>query len=435
MPPIPDHSDIFTENCRLEPYWWRAAPHEQQASGTPPPRVDVAIVGSGITGLTAALHLLEAGRSVAVFDAREPGYGASTRNAGYVGRTLKHTFGEILQSAGLKQAIRVYRELMQAFLSVGEAVAKWNIDCRYRKQGRFLMATSPAMYEAMLREFELRRKNLDEPFSAVSRDEQRTEIDTKLYHGGVRIEDHAGLHPGLYHLGLLSRARTAGALVLGFTPVAAIAGSPGDFEVKTPTGSTRARDVLIATNGYTGDLLPWLKKRVIPFDAYVITTDGLDPALVARLLPTDRTYIDWNFNVDYIRRAPDDPSRIVFGGLTGERVKDLRTMAKRLHARLHRIFPALKTARIDNVWTGRCAGTLDLYPHIGTHAGIHYALGYCFAGVPMGTWFGRKLAERIIGKTAEPSVFADRPLPSHFLYWGNPWFVPWAIRILGRHDA
>jgi glycine/D-amino acid oxidase-like deaminating enzyme len=428
-------SDIFTENCRPEPYWWRAAPRQKEQSGSPPRKVDVAIVGSGITGLTTALHLLEAGRSVAVFDARELGYGASTRNAGYIGRTLKHTFGEIVESAGLNQAIHVYRELMQAFLSVGEAVAKWNVGCRYRKQGRFLMATSPAMYESMVREFELRRKHLGEPFSPVDRSEQRLEIDTDLYHGGVRIEDHAGLHPGLYHSGLLSKARALGAAALGFTPVSAIEGSRGTFEVKTPSGSTEARDVLIATNGYTGDLLPWLKKRVIPFDAYVTTTEPLDPGLVTRLLPTDRTYIDWNFNVDYIRRAPDHPSRIVFGGLTGGPVKDLRGIARRLHARLHRIFPELKKVRIDNVWTGRCAGTFDLYPHLGTYQGIHYALGYCFAGVPMGTWFGRKSAERIIGNTAEPSVFAERRLPSHPLYRGNPWFVPWAIRFLSRHDA
>src|SRR5688572_19193266 len=181
-----NESEIFTKNCRLEPYWWRAAPHEREAAGSSPETVDVAIVGSGITGLTAALHLVEAGRSVVVFDTKEPGYGASTRNAGYVGRTLKHTFGDIVEAAGLNQAIRVYRELMQAFRSVEEAVTKWNIDCHYRKQGRFLMATSPAMYEAMLREFELRRKHLGEPFSPIGRGEQRTEIDTHLYRGGVR---------------------------------------------------------------------------------------------------------------------------------------------------------------------------------------------------------------------------------------------------------
>jgi glycine/D-amino acid oxidase-like deaminating enzyme len=431
---MPSATSIFTETCRLEPYWWRAAPHERETSGSPPSAVDVAIIGSGITGLTAALHLAEAGRSVLVLDSKEPGHGASTRNAGYVGRTLKHAFGEIISIAGRDHAVRVYRELMQAFHSVADAVKRWNIDCRYRRQGRFLMATSPAMYEAMLREFELRKQHLGEDFSPVARGEQRAEIDTPLYHGGVRIEDHAGLHPGLYHRGLLAKARELGVSVSGFTPVTALSGDLGARELKTPGGTIRARDVLVATNGYTGDLVPWLKRRVIPFDAYVIATEPLDEALVAKLLPADRTYIDWNFNVDYIRRAPDDPRRIIFGGLTGERVPDMRAIAIRLHARLLRIFPSLAGARIDHVWTGSCAGTLDLYPHLGTHDGVHYALGYCFAGVPMGTWFGLKSAERIMGKTANPSVFADRPLPSHPLYWGNPWFVPWAIRILSRHD-
>jgi glycine/D-amino acid oxidase-like deaminating enzyme len=426
--------DVFTPACRLEPYWWRAAPHENEPPGNLPASVDVAIVGSGITGLIAALALARAGRSVVVLDAREPGYGASTRNAGYVGRTLKHTFGEIIESHGLNQAVRVYRELMQAFLSVGEAVTTWNIDCCYRQQGRFLMATSPSMYEAMVREFELRAKHLGEPFSTVSRSNQREELDTELYHGGVRIDDHAGLHPGLYHAGLLTNARALGVAVHGFTPATAIVSGARDHELLTPAGALRARDVLVATNGYTGDLIPWLKRRVIPFDAYVITTERLDLSLVAKLLPADRTYIDWNFNVDYIRRAPDDLSRIVFGGLTGGPVADLRAMAKRLHARLVRVLPALSGARIDNVWTGRCAGTLDLYPHLGTHNGIHYALGYCFAGVPMGTWFGKKAAERILGAGVSPSVFAERPMPSHPLYRGNPWFVPLAMKYMSRHD-
>lgn len=137
---------IFTPQCRLEPYWWRAAPRENEPQGTLPKSVDVAIIGAGITGLTTALHLVEAGRSVAVLDASEPGHGASTRNAGYVGRTLKHTFGELIEAHGLSHAVNVYREMMQAFLSVKEAVEKWRIDCCYRRQGRFLMATSPLMY-------------------------------------------------------------------------------------------------------------------------------------------------------------------------------------------------------------------------------------------------------------------------------------------------
>jgi glycine/D-amino acid oxidase-like deaminating enzyme len=426
--------DVLTPDCRLEPYWWRAAPHRSEPAGSLPRSADVAIIGSGITGLTAALHLAHGGRSVIVLDAAEPGYGASTRNAGYVGRTLKHTFGELLQSFGLDHAQRVYNELMQAFRSVKETIDAFSIDCFYRPQGRFLMATSPAMYEALLREFDLRAKHLGEPFSPVGRQDQPAEIGSDLYHGGVRIDDLAGLHPGLYHKGLLANALSLGVTVKAYTPVTAIARDGGRFELSTPAGRLVARDVLVATNGYTGTVIPWLNRRVIPFDAYIMTTERIDPALIAKLLPTDRTYIDWNFNVDFIRRTPDDPARINFGGLTGSHVTDLRLMARKLHKRLTRIFPELVETRIDHIWTGRCAGTFDLYPHMGTHDGIHYALGYCFAGVPMGTWFGIRTAGKILGSNEPPSVFAERPFPSHPLYWGNPWFVPLAISYLSRHD-
>ena len=332
-----ERATVLTPDCRFEPYWWRAAPHEPEKAGILPPSADVAIIGSGITGLVAAIYLARAGRSVVVLDAREPGYGASSRNAGYIGRTLKHTFGEIIASHGLDHAVRVYREVMLAFQSVAETVRSLKIDCCYRPQGRFLMATSPAMYKAMLHEFAMREKYLCEQFVPIARSEQGSEIGTDLYHGGVRIEDHAGLHPGLYHRGLLTNSVALGVAVRGFTPATAITGTQGQIRVATPVGDLNARDVLIATNGYTGDLVPWLKRRVIPFDAYMIATESLDSGLVARLLPSDRTYIDWNFNVDFIRRAPDDSSRILFGGLTGRRVSDLRAMARSLHGRLTRI--------------------------------------------------------------------------------------------------
>src|SRR5207253_6067313 len=98
------------------------------------------------------------------------------------------------------------------------------------------MATSPAMYKAMLHEFEMREKHLDEPFVPVARSEQGSDIGTALYHGGVRIEDHAGLHPGLYHRGLLTSSIALGVAVRGFTPATAIAGVQGRFRVITPVG-------------------------------------------------------------------------------------------------------------------------------------------------------------------------------------------------------
>lgn len=426
-------SSALSAKASFDPFWWRAAPHEQRHASVPPVKTDVAIVGSGITGLTAAIDLARGGRQVTVFEAHEPGHGASTRNAGYVGRTLKHGFGEIMEHDGLDQAKRVYGELMEAFLAVKDAVETEKIDCHYKQQGRLLLATSPQMRDAMAKEFALREKHLGEPFETVDRAEQRDEIATDRYFGGVRIKDHAGLHPGLYHQGLLDAARAAGVTICAFTPVYGFRKEAGGFTVFVKGAKVAARELVMATNGYSGPAWKWLQRRFIPFDAYQAVSAPMSENRVKAMLPGDRTFIDWNFNVDWMRIAPGDPTRIQFGGLTGERDADLRIMAERLQQRLLRIFPDLDEVRFEHVWTGKCAGTFDINPRIGSHEGVYYAGGYCFAGVPMGTLFGRKIAKRILGQKGGESVF-DTPVPSKFFYNGNPWFVPLALKWMSRGD-
>lgn len=421
------------ERASLDPWWWRAAPLRAERGAPPPSRVEVAIVGAGITGLVAAIDLALAGRQVVVLDAHEPGHGGSTRNAGYVGRSLKHGIGEIAERDGLQRAVRVYRELREASDAVRETVERHRIDCHYRVQGRLLLATCAAMRDAMLREYELRARHVGETSVPIDRAGQRAEVATDLYAGGVRIDDQAGLHPGLYHRGLLEAAGRAGALVCGFAPVTAIDRDGDGFVLRLAGGAVRAREVIVATNGYSGRAWPWLQRRVIPFDAYQAVSEPLGEVRVAALLPADRTFIDWNFDTDWFRRVPDDPSRILFGGQTGGRGVDLRAMAQRLRARMRRIFPDLADLRVAHVWTGKCAGTFDAEPRIGRHEGIHYAGGYCFIGVPVGTLFGLKLARRVLGRPGAESAF-DRPFVTRAWYRGNPWFVPLAFRWMARHD-
>jgi len=419
----------------LEPYWWQAAPRRkaEPADFPSPARVDVAIVGSGITGLVAAMELARAGRSVVIFESGEPGIGASSRNAGYVGRTFKYTFGELLEKQGVDYAKALYGELRHAFETVRNVIRDENIDCGFVMQGRYLMAASAGQRESLLREFDLRARHLGDSYTPVSRADQHREIATDLYHGGVVIADMAGLHPGLYHQGLLDRALAAGVTLLSFTPVQGIRREAGGFEVATPRGRLVARDVIFATNGYSGPAFPWLQRRVVPFDAYMIATETLPSSVLDAVLPGKRTFIDWNFDVDFIRRSPDD-SRILFGGNTGVIGADLHRMAEALRQKLRRMLPRLGDVALAHCWTGRCAGTRDLYPHIGVEDGIHYAVGYCFAGVPMGTHFGRILASRILGRGDAQSVFWQRPFAAIPFYRGNPWFVPYAMRWYARHD-
>jgi glycine/D-amino acid oxidase-like deaminating enzyme len=425
---------LFTADFKDTPYWWDAAPRATAIPAAPPAKIDVAIVGSGITGLNAALELARAGRSVVVLDAEDLGHGASTRNAGYVGRSLKHSFGELMQRHGSAYAVAVYREMQAAFDAVATRVREEQIECGFKICGRLVLTKAQRQYDDIARELELRRTHLGTDFTMLPRAALRDEIASDLYCGGALIPDLGAIHPGLYHRGLLERARAAGATLIGRTPVERIAPVDGDgFEVTTPQGTTRAGDVLVATNGYTGPLVPWLQRRLIPFDAYMIATEPLAPALMDRLLPTDRTYIDHVHDIISMRRSPDG-TRILFLWRTGTRPTGAREKGAQLWLDAVRIVPEIATLKVSHSWTGRCAGTFDLWPHLVKRDGIHFAGGYCFAGVPMGTYLGTKAAHRILGDKEGDTVFAERGFPAVPFYSGNPWFVPAVMRYYGLRD-
>jgi glycine/D-amino acid oxidase-like deaminating enzyme len=425
---------VFTADFKDTPYWWDAAPRATAIPTAPPANIDVAIVGSGITGLNAALELARAGRSVVVLDAEDLGHGASTRNAGYVGRSLKHSFGELMQRHGTAYAVAVYREMQAAFDAVATRVREEQIECGFKIRGRLVLTKAPRQYDDIARELELRKTHLGSDFTMLPRAALRDEIASDLFCGGALIPDLGSIHPGLYHRGLLERARAAGATLIGRTPVERIvAAGGGGFEVTTPLGMTRARDVLVATNGYTGPLMPWLQRRLIPFDAYMIATEPVAPAVMNRLLPTDRTYIDHVHDIISMRRSPDG-TRILFLWRTGTRPTDARDKGAQLWLDAVRIVPEIATLKVSHSWTGRCAGTFDLWPHLVRRDGVHFAGGYCFAGVPMGTYLGTKAAHRILGNRAGDTVFAERGFPTVPFYSGNPWFVPAVMKYYGLRD-
>ncbi|WP_374650018.1 NAD(P)/FAD-dependent oxidoreductase [Dongia sp.] len=411
---------------KTDPYWWEAAPRPDLAAPDLPARVDVAIVGSGYTGLIAALKLAEAGRSVAVFDSDAIGAGASSRNAGFVGRTLKYSFGDLVKSKGLPHAVATYREMQAAFQAVADTVAEYAIDCAFCAHGRLVVAETAGQFEDLKREYELRHRHLGSPFEILDLAALPREIGSPRYRGGVVLPDLASIHPGLYHQGLVKAAIARGVALYPFTRVGALSRESSGFSVVTERGPLLAGHAILATNGYTDGLLPWLQRRLIPFDAWQMATEALPAGLIDRLLPNDRTYIDSYMNIDAIRRSPDG-SRILYCGKTGER-SDQVTMGKRLAGELRAVFPELKDIGVSHSWTGRCAATFDLLPHLGTHQGIHYAVGYCFAGLPMGSHFGRLLAQRILRPGSVSSVFADRPFKTVPFYRGNNWFVPWMMR-------
>jgi glycine/D-amino acid oxidase-like deaminating enzyme len=426
-------SNLLTSDFKNQPYWWDRAPPLPVASDGARVATDVAIVGSGLTALSAALTLLRAGREVVVFDSENPGFGASRRNAGYLGRTLKKSFPDLMEALGREAAVAIYRELGAALQTTRALISEEEIDCYAASHGRFIGATSVTHYDRMAKELEITKRHLGFDFHMVPKSEQRDEIASDLYEGGAVIPDLGSLHPGLYHKGLLERVLTAGGVVRGQTEVRSIERDGRQFRLRTSAETVTARDVIVATNGYTPRGFRWHARRVIPFTAYMAATEVLAEEQLRHLLPHGRTVIDTNLNVDYVRPAPDT-CRLLFGGATGSKLATVDAIASRLSALIGRILPDLAGVRLSHLWTGCCAGTFDMMPHMGCNDGIWYGMGYNFAGVPMGTYFGRKIAQQILGLPEGRSVFHSTRFPTIPLYNGNPWFVPYAMRYFDWRD-
>ena len=414
---------IFTEDVRFEPWWWEAtAP--PSLSDTPLPRaVDVAVVGAGFTGLSAALELARAGRSVLVLDAGAPGEGASTRNGGMIGSGHRVGLAQLIRRYGRQTALMLLKEGLAAQDFAMEFIEREQIACDLVRSGRFRGAWRATHYEAMGREVDALRRAIGLEADMVPRAEQHREIASDAYHGGVVYHRHGGLHPGLFHKGLMERALAAGGTVAGSAPATAIAREAGGFQVQTTRGRVAARDVIVATNGYTGPLTPGLRRRLIPVPSYMIATEPLPPGTIERLVPGGRMIVESRSRHCYYRPSPDG-TRILFGGRASLTTIDPRAGGRILHRLMTGVFPELSEVKVTHAWRGFVAFSRDYLPHLGRHDGLHYALGYNGSGVAMAPYLGHKVALQVLGRPEGRSPFDATAFPAIPFYTGRPWFLP-----------
>ena len=189
-------------------------------------------------------------------------------------------------------------------------------------------------------------------------------------------------------------------------------------------GDVSAKDVFIATNGYTGPATPALRRRLIPIGSYIIATAPLSEAIAARLLPKRRMVFDSRHFLHYFRVTAD--RRLLFGGraeFSGPTLESAGRATAILHHGMTSIFPELSGTPIDYSWSGHVAFTRDQMPHAGRLDGMYYAGGYCGHGIAMATYLGGLMARRIAGETFEHPLI-DRPFPAVPFYDGRPWFLP-----------
>lgn len=427
-------SEEFPNAFRPYPYWWEQSPRPKLPPSDLPASVDVVVVGSGYTGLNAALQTARGGRSTLVFDAEAAGFGCSTRNGGQISTSIKPGFSALSKRYGEQTAFAILKEGHDALSWIGHFLDEEGIDCDFKVPGRFHAAHSARRYEKLAREIENQPKGLEVPAHVVPRSEQRRELGTDVYHGGVVFEAHASLDPGRFHAGLLQKVLDAGAAVRGNCPVTRIDRQNDGFLVNVPGGKVKARDVVIATNGYTGTLSPWQRRRVIPIGSYVIATDRVDPTVMADVMPGDRVVSDSRKVVYYYRPSPDR-SRILFGGRVTNGEVDPRLSGTLLRRELLRLFPQLDGIGVSHSWMGRVAYTFGTMAHLGRHDGMYYAMGYCGSGVSMASYLGMKTGLQVLGRKEGRSPLQDTSFSTRPLYTGKPWFLPASVAWYRLMDA
>jgi len=424
-------SDVqFAPNAKMEPYWWEASPRPVLPEPALPARTDAVVVGCGYTGVSAALTLAREGREVVVFDAEHAGWGCSTRNGGQIHTKLRQGLGTLAKAHGKDRAVAMIKEVTSARNYIEDLIRREAIDCDWNVCGLFVGAHRAGDYDALAADRPVYQRECGIEADMVPRAEQHREIGTDTYYGGLLVHNNASLHPAKFHAGMLDRAIKAGAKIALHCPVTKVERDGNEFVVTHARGTIRAKNVIMASNGYTNtsDASPALRRRVVPIGSYVMATEELPADLMKRLMPKMRVIIETRQVVYYYRASPDG-RRFVMGGRVAAGETDPTISGPLLHNALTRIFPEVKDAKITHSWMGFVAYTFDSLPHVGVHDGIHYAMGYCGSGAHLAPYLGHKIALKVLGRDQDARTAYDGlAFRSRPFYSGTPWFVGAAVR-------
>ncbi len=413
-------------------YWLTTTEMPQGTPGNLPPRAEVAIIGAGFTGLSAATALAKKSISVAVLEANSIGWGASSRNGGMVLTGLKLSAETLVKRYGMELTRRMYATSLESIDLVEQIVREENIACGFSRCGHVEVACKQSHFDGYGRLVEVIAKEFKHELRIIPRHELGSEIGSGIYFGGIVDETSAGVNPAQYVSGLATAALRAGACIYENARVLQIQrntqnGSRG-FSVLTSRGNIFALNVLVATSGYTSAATPALQKKIIPIGSFIIATERLPQDLARELSPRNRMIFDSKHYLHYYRLTPDN--RMLFGGRAAffpETKNTIHRSAEILQRDLIEVYPQLRDSKIEYAWGGTLDFCFDTMPHAGHTDGIHYALGYAGHGVAMATYLGTKMAETMSG-AVNNIPYAAIPFPGAplGLYNGRRWFLPFA---------
>ena len=273
-------------------YWLTTASMPDGTGGDLPVSVDVAVIGAGYTGLSAARTLAKHGAKVVVLEANRIGWGASSRNGGMVLTGMKLDVATLSARYGMDMTRRMYAESLASIDLVEQIVREENIACDFSRCGHLEVACKQSHFDSYARSVEVIAREFNHQLKIVPRSELSAEIGSGIYFGGMVDETSAGVNPARYVAGLGSAALKGGAVIHENARVQRIIRGPqnsaGAFKVKTSRGNILATDVLVATSGYTSSATPALRKKIIPIGSYIIATEPLPESLARELSPRNR---------------------------------------------------------------------------------------------------------------------------------------------------
>lgn len=404
------------------PGLWAATARED-APDAPPlegeSHADVAIIGGGFTGLSAGLHLAEAGADAVVLEAATFGYGASGRNGGQVNPGLKWGLREIEARFG-DDGARLFRLGDTAPDFLAALVERLRLPCLLSRDGVLRLSHTAAAAAAARADAEsLRARGIDavplEPEDAARHS------GTGYYCGGLLDPRGGSVHPLDLVRSLAHAGRGAGLRMHAHSPATALVRDGAGWRIDTADGHLHARSVVIATNGYSDALVPGLARSLLPVNSFQIATTPLPPEVAATILPGGQTAYDSRRLIVYFRKSPDN--RLVYGGRASfssdrQAGRDAADYAA-IHRAMIETFPQLSGTAIAHRWTGLVCITPDFLPHYHRPAdGLHVVVGFNGRGVALSVHSGAWIAGQVMGRPM-PEVGIPctpiRPIPLHAL--------------------
>ena len=395
--PIKPHNCTMSNPMNSYPDSWYVASSPMLAEQPPVSgdlAYDVCVVGGGYAGLSCALHLARSGKSVAVLEAERVGWGASGRNGGHVGTGQRADQHSLEKWYGKTTAKELWRLGLEAVDLVSDLVEENGIDCELGRTNIHFAAKKSHVDELRDEVDHLRAAYNYDQISGVESSSLEELTSGVGFHYGVVDHGARHLHPLKYCLGLAEAVIAAGASVFENSPVKSIDIKRDNAVVSTDNAIIKAQKVVLACNGYLGNLFPPIASNIMPINNFIVATEPLDEATANRINPLNASLSDSLFVINYWKLSED--RRLIFGG--GETYSDKfpESITDFVRPKLLAIYPELSDARLDYGWGGTLAITRNRMPDLGVHKGVvYYAQGFSGHGVPTATMAGKLIAAAI----------------------------------------